>query len=156
MLSEPEVRPPFINCSLPANDGPMHFAANAALSALDTWVRTGTPAPSAAFLDIDDTENIFIYDAVGNVTGGVRSSYVDVPVAVLHGEGQPRSDTFCNLFGTTELFDDAKLAELYPDKQAYIDAIDKSVDEGVEQRFLRPKDAELIKSEARISNIGLN
>jgi hypothetical protein len=48
------------------------------------------------------------------------------------------------------------LAELYPDKQAYIDAIDKSVDEGVEQRFLRPKDAELIKSEARISNIGLN
>ena len=156
VISEPEVRPPFINCSLPANDGPMHFAANAALSALDTWVRTGTPAPSAAFLDIDDTENIFIYDAVGNVTGGVRSSYVDVPVAVLHGEGQPRTDTFCNLFGTTELFDDAKLAELYPDKQAYIDAIDKSVDEGVEQRFLRPKDAELIKSEARISNIGLN
>ena len=91
---------------------------------------------------------------MGNVTGGLRNHYVDVPVAILHGEGQPRSDSFCNLFGTTELLDEAQLAQLYPDKQSYIDAIDKSVDESVDQRFLRPKDAELIKAQARLSDIG--
>lgn len=156
VIEEPEVRPPFISCSFPANDGGMHFVANAAVSALDTWIRTGSPAPSANFLDIDANENSFLYDDVGNVTGGLRNHYVDVPVAILHGEGQPRTDSFCNLFGTTELLDEAQLAQLYPDKQSYIDAIDKSVDESVEKRFLRLKDAELIKAQARLSDIGGN
>ena len=91
---------------------------------------------------------------MGNVTGGLRNPYVDVPVAILHGEGQPRTDSFCNLFGTTELFDEVQLAELYPSKQSYIDAIDESVDNSVDQRFLRPADAALIKAQARLSGIG--
>jgi hypothetical protein len=156
VIEEPEVRPPFISCSFPANDGGMHFVANAAVSALDTWIRTGNSAPSANFLDIDANENSFLYDDVGNVTGGLRNHYVDVPVAILHGEGQPRTDSFCNLFGTTELFDEPQLAQLYPNKQSYIDAIDKSVDESVEKRFLRSADAELIKAQARLSDIGGN
>ena len=97
-----------------------------------------------------------MYDTAGNVTGGVRNHYVDVPIARLSGEGQPPTDNFCNLFGTTELFDEAQLAQLYPDKKSYIDAIDQSVDESVEKGFLRPKDAELIKAQARTSNIGGN
>ena len=148
VVEEPEVRPPFISCSLPANDGPMHFLANAAVNALDTWVRTGNPAPSANFLDINETDRSFVYDDLGNVTGGLRNHSVDVPVAILHGEGQPVSDRFCNLFGTTELFDEAKLVELYPDQQSYIDAVDKSVAESVEKGFLRPSDAELIRASA--------
>ena len=128
--------------------------ANAAVSALDTWIRAGNPAPSANFLDIDAIENSFIYDDLGNVTGGLRNHYADVPVAILHGEGQPRTDSFCNLFGTTELFGEARLAELYPSKQSYIDAIDESVDNSVDQRFLRPADAVLIKAQARLSGIG--
>jgi hypothetical protein len=155
VISEAKVRAPFITCSFPANDSGMHFIAKAAVNALDAWVRNGTPAPSAEFLDIDAAESSFVYDAVGNVTGGLRSPYVDAPVAILSGEGQPRTDSFCNLFGTTELFDDAQLAELYPSKQAYIDAIDKSVDDAVDRRVLLPVDAELIKDEARSSNIGL-
>ena len=154
VVEEPEVRPPFISCSFPANDGGMHFVANAAVSALDTWIRAGNPAPSANFLDIDAIENSFIYDDLGNVTGGLRNHYADVPVAILHGEGQPRTDSFCNLFGTTELFGEARLAELYPSKQSYIDAIDESVDNSVDQRFLRPADAVLIKAQARLSGIG--
>jgi hypothetical protein len=154
VIAESEVRPPFIRCSFPANDGGMHFSANAAVAALDTWMRTGNPAPSANFLDTVDIERSFMYDNVGNVTGGLRNHYVDVPVAMLSGEGQPRTDNFCNLFGITELFDEARLAELYPDKQSYTDAIDRSVDESVDQRFLRPKDADLIKAQARLSGIG--
>jgi len=79
IISEAEVRPPFITCSIPANDGPMHFVAKAALHALDRWVRDGEPAPSAPFLSIDEVENTFIYDELGNVEGGVRSTHVEVP-----------------------------------------------------------------------------
>jgi hypothetical protein len=91
---------------------------------------------------------------MGNVRGGIRTPYVDAPVAVLNGEGQPPADPFCNLFGITELFDDATLATLYPNKQAYIDAIDSTTDAAVNAGFLLPIDAGLIKDRARSSGIG--
>ena len=128
--------------------------ANAALNAINNWVSTGEQAPSAPFLDLDETGTAFQYDTFGNVTGGVRGPHVDAPVARLSGEGQPRTDSFCNLFGVTELFDDVQLAQLYPTKQSYIDAIDEAVDEAHDKGFLRLRDADLIKRQARISNIG--
>ena len=155
IISEAEVRPPFITCSIPANDGPMHFVAKAALHALDRWVRDGEPAPSAPFLSIDEVENTFIYDELGNVEGGVRSTHVEVPVAILHGEGQPRGDSFCNLFGTTELFDSAQMAVLYPDKQAYIDAMEAASQQAVSEGFLLEKDARLIRARSVTSEIAV-
>lgn len=155
IISEAEVRPPFITCSIPANDGPMHFVAKAALHALDRWVRDGEPAPSAPFLSIDEVENTFIYDELGNVEGGVRSTHVEVPVAILHGEGQPRGDSFCNLFGTTELFDSAQMAVLYPDKQAYIDAMEAASQQAVSEGFLLEKDARLIRARSVTSDIAV-
>lgn len=114
-------------------------------------MRDGEPAPSAPFLSINEAKNSFIYDALGNSEGGVRSPHVEAPVAILHGEGQPLGDSFCNLFGTTELFDSAQMAILYPDKQAYIDAMDMASQQAVSKGFLRPRDAELIKARARTS-----
>ena len=97
----------------------------------------------------------FVLDGMGNVRGGIRTPYVDAPVAVLNGEGQPPADPFCNLFGITELFDDATMASLYPNKQAYIDAIDTTTDAAVKAGFLRPNDADLIKDRARTSDIAV-
>ena len=153
VILEPKVRPPFITCRFPANDGPMHFVAKAALHALDNWVRDGQEAPSAPLLSTDEAGTAFTYDSLGNVEGGIRTPYVDAPVAVLHGEGQPPGDAFCGLFGTTELFPDAQLSALYSTKQAYIDAIDTTSDEAVLAGFLRPADAELIKTRARTSDV---
>jgi len=47
--------------------------------------------------------------------------------------------------------DKALLAELYPDKQAYIDAIDAATDSAVDAGFLLADDAELIKARALTS-----
>ena len=71
----------------------------------------------------------------------------------MRGGGQPPADSFCRLLGTTELFDDAQLAVLYPDKQAYIDAIDRASDEAVAAGFLLLADATLIKTRARTSDV---
>jgi hypothetical protein len=78
---------------------------------------------------------------------------VDVPVAVLSGEGQA-GESFCRIFGTTSLFDDAQLSELYPTEQEYVDAVRASTDAAVAAGFLLPPDAALIVADAETSGIG--
>lgn len=156
VVSNNDARPPFITCPLPVNDGPGHWVAKAAVAAVDNWIRSGEAAPSAPLLTLDADGTGFEFDSLGNVLGGIRTPYVDAPVARLSGEGQPPANAaFCGLFGTTELFDDAMLATLYPDKQAYINAIDTTTDAAVAAGFLRPADAALIKARARTSDVAV-
>jgi hypothetical protein len=150
-----DARPPFISCKIPVNDGPGHWVANAALDALDRWIRAGEAAPSAPFMTLNEDQTDFVLDSLGNAVGGIRTPYVDAPVAVLRGVGQPPANPFCGLLGTTKLFEDTLLSSLYRDKQAYIDAIDGASDAAVTAGFLRPVDAQLIKTRARTSDIAV-
>lgn len=154
VISNKDARPPFIQCAVPVNDGPGHWVLKAAVAAMDHWIRTGEAAPSASLLALNADETDFDYDSLGNVKGGVRTPYVDAPVARLSGEGQPPADSFCRLFGTTVLFDAATMATLYPDNATYVNAIDTASDSAVAAGFLRPADADLIKARARTSGIG--
>ena len=93
-------------------------------------------------------------DSVGNVEGGIRTPYVDVPVAMLSGEGQERvPGSFCHLAGTTELLSATTLAELYEDNDAYIEAVNASTDDAVSEGFLLAEDGALIKAYAAGSDI---
>jgi hypothetical protein len=154
VISNKDARPPFIQCETPVNDGPGHWVAKAAVAAVDHWIRTGKPAASAQLLALNEAGTGFAFDQFGNVKGGIRTPYVDAPVATFSGEGQPATSTFCGLFGTTRLFDAAQLSTLYPDKATYVQAIDSTTDAAVTAGFLRPADAALIKERARTSSIG--
>ena len=145
--------PGLIECDLPINSGPAHWVLKAGLKGLIDWIRDGTPLPEAPRLAISEEGTAFEVDALGNVLGGIRTNYVDAPVAVLSGLGQT-ADGFCRIYGTTDLFDDAELAELYPTKQSYRDAVNASVDAAVEAGFLLPEDAALIVADAEASGIG--
>jgi hypothetical protein len=147
-----DARPPFIVCPLPVNDGPMHWVAKAAIAALNRWIADGEAAPMAPGLELNQDGTGFMQDDLGNALGGIRTPYVDAPVAILSGTGN--SGGFCHLFGTTELFDDATMATLYPDSETYVNAIDESTDAAVDAGFLLPVDADLIKERARTSGIG--
>jgi hypothetical protein len=70
---------------------------------------------------VNEDETELLYDDLGNALGGVRTPYVDAPVATLSGFGQTGS-SFCSIFGTTDLFDEATLAMLYPSRDHYIAA----------------------------------
>ena len=96
----------------------------------------------------------FQLDEVGNVLGGIRTNYVDAPEAVLSGLGQT-GDSFCRIFGTTMLFDDAQLAELYPTRDTYLDAVNASTQSAVDGGYLLPVDAALIVAWAEASDIGV-
>jgi hypothetical protein len=150
-ISEPV--PGIISCDSPINSGPQHWVLKAGLHGLVEWVITGEPLPEAERLAVTEEQDAFQLDELGNVLGGIRTNYVDAPVAVLSGLGQA-GESFCFIFGTTELFDDAMLGELYPTHQSYLDAVNSTTASAVAAGFVLPVDAALIIAAAEDSDIG--
>ncbi len=143
----------FTPCPGPINSGPQHFVLNAALAALNQWVREGSPPPSAPRLELAAGAAItLVRDANGNALGGIRTPQVDVPIAALSGEPQAGS-VFCLLFGSTTPFDDAMLTALYADHAAYVTAFNAATDRAVAAGFILPPDADLMKANAAASSI---
>jgi hypothetical protein len=144
----------FIGCAKPVNSGPQHFVLDAAFAALNRWVRDGVPPPYARRLQIvEGSPPSLLRDAHGNALGGIRTSWVDAPIATLSGFGQTGGG-FCFIFGTTVPFDAATLHSLYPTHDAYVAAVDGSTDRALHGRFLVERDAMLIETEAAQSDIG--
>ncbi len=135
----------FLTCDEPFNSGPMHYVFARAVRALDDWVNNGTLPPVAPRLDLNDDGSAFLLDSLGNVTGGIRTPYVDAPSAILSGEGQGGGG-FCFLFGTTRLFTPAELASLYVDQAGFADAVSAAADAAVAEDFLLQVDADAIIS----------
>jgi hypothetical protein len=133
----------FLRCDRPFNSGPMHYVFNRAVRALDEWVREGIPPATAPRLALTDDQSGFIRDESGNVAGGIRTPYVDAPVAVLSGEGQS-GESFCFLFGTTELYSADEMVSRYVDEGGYVGAVIEAANAAVAEGFLLPEDAEAI------------
>jgi hypothetical protein len=112
-----------------------HYVLMAALAALRAWVAEGRPPESAPLLCVGDSvPPQLLADAVGNASGGIRSPWIDVPVARFSGVGQTGS-IFAALFGVTELLDKRRLADLYPHGRAdylekFIPALDSAISKG--------------------------
>ena len=145
--------PGFIQCDSPINSGPQHWVVKAGFRGLLRWAQGGEPLPVAPRLQVSDNQESFVLDDHGNVLGGIRTPYVDAPVAVLSGLGQS-GESFCRIFGTTRLFDEATLAALYPTHADYAAAVAESLDTAVNAGFILPEDAELITAAAESSEIG--
>jgi hypothetical protein len=145
--------PGFIECNGPINSGYQHFVLKAAIDALNTWVRDGVTPPIAPRMNTGGDPVGFLLDRFGNVTGGIRTPVVDVPIATLSGLGQS-GGTFCGLTGSTLPFSGNLLAELYPTHAGYVAAVAAATDAAVEAGFIRPADAPLIKTAAEQSAIG--
>jgi Alpha/beta hydrolase domain len=118
------------------NFGPQHhYVLQAAIAKLNTWVRTGEPAPAAppmALIEADPPR--LDLDADGIAKGGVRTPWVDVPIAKTSGIA-PGESPMSFLFGSGEMFDAATLRTLYPDGSAaylerFTDALDRTIDSG--------------------------
>jgi hypothetical protein len=137
----------------PINAGPQqHYVAQAAFKHLAEWAAGGPPPPNAPRLArTGDDASPFELDANGNVLGGIRTPWVDVPVAVLSGLGQA-GDSFAFLFGRTEPFDDAALAAHYPGGKAeYLERFTAALDATIAAGFLLSEDRDEILEIARHS-----
>jgi len=147
--------PGIIECDLPVNSGPQHWIGKAALRALERWVGGGLAPARAPRLTVSanagDPE--FVVDANGNVLGGIRTSYVDAPVATLSGLGQT-GGSFCRIFGTTAPLDAATIRQRWSSNAEYVADVKNANDTAVRRGFLLKPDADLILEYARTSGIG--
>jgi hypothetical protein len=119
----PTLALPMGKLAQPLNPGmPHHYVVEAALAALDGWVRTGRPPASTPKLvlatggKVGDHASLAL-DANGLARGGVRTPWVDVPTIRLSGKGDPNS--FIGMLGGSGVpMSKAELATLYPGGKA--------------------------------------
>lgn len=139
-------------CNLGVNSGPHHWVLQAAVRHLERWVRYGVLPPSGG-AGIDEP---LVLDTNGNVTGGIRTPHVDVPVAAIRGTGNsaPGPFNFCGLFGTTTALTPAQLAALYPSHVAFVSAWLESMFHAVLQGHLLFEDVRFLIPPVVFSDIG--
>jgi hypothetical protein len=83
----------------------------------------------------------FAFDEYGNIKGGVRTPFVDVPVAVYTSDSKVIP------------FKKETLKQLYPAHDNYVRKVIKSTDRLLKERWVTEADADAIKENARNARI---
>lgn len=128
----------------------------AALAAIDGWLRTGRPPASTTPLMIASGGKpgdppALMLDTNGLARGGVRSPWVDVPTIRLSGKGDPNS-FIGMLAGSGDPFDKAKLAQLYPGGKAdYLRRVTRALDMAIVAKHILREDRQEILDIAAIN-----
>jgi len=133
------------------SDFPNRYLMNAAWRNLDAWVRDGNPAPRSPRLELVpeasaafDPAASFVVDEHGNALGGVRTPYVDVPMARWIGAKTPSFN--CMFYGYKISFDKDRLEALYSSHADYVRQVRESVEDLQAQGWLtRENGAEIIR-----------
>ena len=127
------------------NSGPQHhYVAQAAIAHLDRWARGGAPPPSSPLLETGPDDHMrLLTDEAGIARGGIRTGWVDAPVAALSGLAPPGAEGLGVLVGSTRVFDDAELARRYPGgRDEYAAAFRAATARAVDEGFLLAEDAD--------------
>ena len=137
--------PPALNCDQgPRSRFPSWVAYNAIYRNLKAWVEHDVPPPPSQNIEVVDGKGVL--DANGNVKGGIRSPWLDVPTSTWNGNSTGQS--FCRIAGHEIPLTPDRLARLYPSQQAYEQAVRQNVDDLVKARFITPEDARILKARA--------
>lgn len=140
------------HCWKPSNVLPTRMFNHAALHALNSWVRQGTPPPIAPRMSRSNW-GFLQDDEQGNVKGGLRMPELDVPTAQ-YGmySNLPRSPISswtayaCMAGGSTNPLDARALRARYADESSYVQAYKRAADKLLSAGFLLPPDhAALLK-----------
>jgi hypothetical protein len=126
----------------------MSYTFHAAFMNLDTWVRKGIAPPKGQPIQITGTgpDAKVAMDQFGNALGGVRSPYVDVPVATYVPNAAGPMGT-CRQLGYKVPFEFSKLDSMYGSAKNYASKVNQSVDRLVKERYLTESDGKKIKAE---------
>lgn len=131
--------------SVSANNGPQKYVMRAALHALQVWVVDGTAPPSFDVLQVSN--GAIVRDSRGNALGGVRTPQLDLPVALLSGEG-------AQTIGKTVPFTTDVLVSLYSTPAAYQKAFAEAVERAVAAGVFLEADVTAILAESRNVRFG--
>jgi hypothetical protein len=140
----------------PYNPGvPHHYVTEAAITALDQWLRTGRPPASTPLIALTPPSEAGSKpspqtDAHGIARGGIRTPWTEVPTMLLSGVD---SGPFVGqIVGIGEPFDIAALAKLYPGgKDEYLRRFTAALDHAIAAGHLLSEDRAEILAVAAIN-----
>lgn len=157
-------------CVQPLSEFPHEAYVAMGLHHLLQWVDKGIVPPRAERIIRDNDEqndgSRMALDANGNPRGGIRTPYVDVPVAkyglrpaavtplianpsaYVAAGGQQAANQMCGLSGTQIPFEPAKLQTLYKTKKAYASQFEKRAKELEKAGWALPVYRDLIVGDA--------
>ena len=92
-----------------------------------------------------------VLDRFGNVVGGLRSPYLDVPTSTWYGSSTGAS--FCFIAGHEVPFSKGLLQQIYPDHAAYVRAVSKDTRALVKQGFITNYDGAALIREAQQADV---
>jgi hypothetical protein len=128
--------PPMACNEGPRSRFPNRIFIDAALRNIDSWSRYGLKAPPGRDILVENGQPVL--DEFGNVVGGLRSPYLDVPTSTWFASSTGAS--FCGIAGHEVPFDQATLDALYPSRGAYVSAVARNVHALVRDRYITPHD----------------
>jgi Alpha/beta hydrolase domain len=141
------------NCDSPNfTPFPLPEVKAAALDNLVRWVDQGIPAPHAPQIETADEGRSIKRDRFGNALGGVRTVYLDVPIATytsING-AYPKNPNGprCDHIGSYKPFTREQLQSLYPTHEDYVRKFNARLDELVSEHWYLPEDAQALRAEA--------
>lgn len=133
----------------PRSRFPSSVGFNAAWRNLTEWIEKGISAPHAEAIKIENGKPVL--DPFGNLMGGVRSPFLDVPTAVWSGSSTGQS--FCFIAGNEKPFDAFQLKKLYPDHKTYQRQVAANVAKLVKERWITREDGDELIAEAKKASI---
>jgi hypothetical protein len=95
---------------------------------------------------------VLALDANGNVKGGIRNTYVDVPVAaygVPNAGATPAAQFNCSIAGWRVPYDEDTLNVLYKNQGAYISQVNRRLMELVREGWMLPEYADDVRADAQ-------
>jgi hypothetical protein len=130
----PPGSPDPVNAACSVNRAPINYRDDAMLYWTQKYLTTGQRPPSAPRVKrTSSTDDTPVRDANGLVVGGLRDSFIQVPVALNTGTG-------CPFWGTYTPWSSAKIRTLYPTHAAYLNKVTAWDNYEVKRGWLLPQD----------------
>jgi len=144
------VTPPAMMCNEgPRSRFPSYMFFDAFLRNLEDWVDYGIAPPHADPILVQDGQPVL--DAFGNLIGGLRSPFLDVPTSMWTGSSTGAS--FCFIAGHEVPFTEAQLLELYPNHGVYVNQVVRNVSALVRDRFITQSDGAALNAAAAQADV---
>jgi hypothetical protein len=114
---------------------------------LVAWITKGVAPPRAPPIEMANGE--FVRDEFGNVKGGVRTPYVDLPTVRYTASAPAAADANMarRMIGLQEPIPAEKLRSLYQSRAEYLKRFNQEIDHLVARRWLLSQDGEQLKAE---------
>lgn len=125
------------------NNIQLAYYVNSAFEFLHQWANKGITPPKSLMIERDE-KGYPLKDQFGNGLGGLRSPYIDVPIATYHPNAiadQSQIDqSVGNVNGSMDYFDSDQIKALYQNREDYLKQLQEAINEQVREGWLLEND----------------